>query len=129
MAAVKGPKNDAELIAMMARDLRALGEAVNNAQETIAKLAYQNEMLSKGYMMLAQQVERDEHFLFSVIHVALKKGLEYPELQASMEEYPKHQDLMVFWGLRTQEEYDALVAAHQAQQAAAVGAPVEAPQP
>lgn len=111
MANVNGTKTIVDLVAMMAHDLRMQGDALNQATQNIRSLAEQNEALARGYMAMAQQLERAEHFLYALIRVSIQRGLDYKDIQASIEEYPKHTDLLVYFGVRTQEEYDALSAA------------------
>lgn len=54
-------------------------------------------------------ITRLEHFLFALIKVGLANGLVFADLAKAVDDYPNYEDLLVYWGERTQEEYMKLV--------------------
>lgn len=101
----------------------ALEAKVEELENTLTQVAMFLDKLSKEHMTAAQLLQRTEHFLFSLIRVGIDSGLDFTALQEAMENYNKHEDLLVFWGVRSQEEYEAAkaqaIAAQEAAQAVA----------
>lgn len=105
------------------QSVSALEAKVEELENTLTQVAMFLDKLSKEHMTAAQLLQRTEHFLFSLIRVGIDSGLDFTALQEAMENYNKHEDLLVFWGVRSQEEYEAAkaqaIAAQEAAQAVA----------
>lgn len=116
-------KTSAQLWDKLAHDVNVLETRVGELENTLGQVAMFLDKLSKEHMTAAQLLQRTEHFLFSLIRVGIDSGLDFAALQEAMENYNKHEDLLVYWGIRSQEEYETLkaqaIAAQQAAQAVA----------
>jgi len=113
------PKTSAQLWDKLSHDVKKLEERIDNIDSTIQQLAVFLDRFAKEYAASTQLVQRTEHFLYSLIKVGLDNGLSFPDLQKAMEQYSSYEDLLVFWGIRTQEEYEQLKAQAEAAQQAA----------
>jgi prefoldin subunit 5 len=100
-------------------DIATLEAKVAEIDNNVVQIAMFIDKLAKEHMAATKLLQRTEHFLFSLIKVGLDSGLDFNAMQDAMEDYNKHEDLLVFWGVRTQEEYETLKAQSQAAQEAA----------
>jgi hypothetical protein len=111
----KAPQTTPELVARMASSIAALEAGLAEATQNIQALAIHANNTAQRYAAVMQSLDRAEHFLYSFVRVAIREGMSYEALQESMKLYPQNTDLLVFWGVRTQEELDALIAASKPQ--------------
>jgi len=101
-------------------------EATNKEMTTEERLVvaerYVSELL-RGYQMAGVAINRLENHLFAVFKILLEKGVySFDEFQTAQEALGTHEDLLVYWGVRTAEE------AAQAQAAAQAAAQAESEQ-
>ena len=103
-------KNNEQLVAKLSGEVKALNARVEELEGFIQQFAVFLDRLSKDYTSTVQLLQRSEHFLYSLIKVGLDSGLSFQALQEAMDKYGASEDLLVFWGVRTQEEYEQLKA-------------------
>lgn len=91
------------------------------AQDTLMQqMAVVVDQLAKGTATHAQQIARVEAFAYSLVKaLLLKQVMTYEEYAEVVREYANYQDLLVFWGVRTKEESEALLAELQKKMAEA----------